>query len=225
MAGVITKLMARLGYTRYGVQGGDWGGPISRFVALNDQAHVVGLHTNFCRRAAPGRRQPDRRRAAGRGRRQAPGHLHGERARLLPGAGHQAADARLRAERLARRPGGLDHREVPDVERLGGDIEKSFTKDELLTNVMIYWVTQTARPPRASTTRTRAPAARREGGGADCVRRVPEGDHFAPRRWVEASYNLTAGRRCPAAATSPRWKSRGSWWTTFAPSSAPFADP
>jgi pimeloyl-ACP methyl ester carboxylesterase len=24
----------------------------------------------------------------------------------------------------------------------GGDLEKSFTKDELLTNVMIYWVTQ-----------------------------------------------------------------------------------
>jgi hypothetical protein len=25
----------------------------------------------------------------------------------------------------------------------GGDLEKSFTKDELLTNVMIYWVTET----------------------------------------------------------------------------------
>ena len=30
IAGVIAKLMARLGYSRYGLQGGDWGSSISR---------------------------------------------------------------------------------------------------------------------------------------------------------------------------------------------------
>ena len=39
MASIIATLMARLGYTRYGVQGGDWGGIISRLVALNDAPH------------------------------------------------------------------------------------------------------------------------------------------------------------------------------------------
>ena len=38
MADIIAKLMARLGYTRYGAQGGDWGGIISRIVALNGRA-------------------------------------------------------------------------------------------------------------------------------------------------------------------------------------------
>ena len=53
IAGIIAKLMARLGYARYGVQGGDWGGIISRIVALNDAQHVAGLHLNFCIAGAP----------------------------------------------------------------------------------------------------------------------------------------------------------------------------
>jgi len=53
MAGILAKLMARLGYTRYGLQGGDWGSSISRFAAINDASHVVGLHTNFCLAGPP----------------------------------------------------------------------------------------------------------------------------------------------------------------------------
>src|SRR6476620_9901140 len=53
MAGIIAKLMSRLGYSRYGVQGGDWGGIISRIIALNDAQHVAGLHLNFCTAPAP----------------------------------------------------------------------------------------------------------------------------------------------------------------------------
>src|SRR5262245_15103625 len=46
-------LMARLGYTRYGVQGGDWGSIISTQIAARDTAHVAGLHLNMCVAAAP----------------------------------------------------------------------------------------------------------------------------------------------------------------------------
>jgi hypothetical protein len=53
IAGIVAKLMARLGYTRYGLQGGDWGSSISRFVALNDSSHVAGLHLNFCLAGPP----------------------------------------------------------------------------------------------------------------------------------------------------------------------------
>ena len=41
-------LMARLGYQRYGVQGGDWGSIIGTQMALNDAPHVAGLHINMC---------------------------------------------------------------------------------------------------------------------------------------------------------------------------------
>lgn len=37
-------LMARLGYTRYGAQGGDWGTSISTLLARHDPEHVAGIH-------------------------------------------------------------------------------------------------------------------------------------------------------------------------------------
>ena len=56
--------------------------------------------------AAPSRRSPSEERAAADAAR----HLQGERLRLLPGAGHAAADDRLRPAGFTRRPGGLDAR-------------------------------------------------------------------------------------------------------------------
>ena len=43
----MAALMARLGYERYGVQGGDWGAIIGRSLAGNHASQVVGFHTNF----------------------------------------------------------------------------------------------------------------------------------------------------------------------------------
>ncbi|MBB5154449.1 pimeloyl-ACP methyl ester carboxylesterase [Saccharopolyspora phatthalungensis] len=40
------ELMSRLGYERYGVQGGDWGTWISRELAIIAPDNVIGLHTN-----------------------------------------------------------------------------------------------------------------------------------------------------------------------------------
>src|SRR5262249_56739191 len=47
MAEVIAKLMARLGYERYGAQGGDWGAGITRWLAANDGGHCVGGHSHL----------------------------------------------------------------------------------------------------------------------------------------------------------------------------------
>ncbi len=41
------ELMRRLGYRRYGVQGGDWGAAISRLVAQVAPEAVVGVHLNY----------------------------------------------------------------------------------------------------------------------------------------------------------------------------------
>jgi microsomal epoxide hydrolase len=41
------ELMARLGYERYFVQGGDWGMPISLELGLADPEHVAGVHVNM----------------------------------------------------------------------------------------------------------------------------------------------------------------------------------
>jgi epoxide hydrolase len=41
-----TVLMERLGYERYGAQGGDWGSAVSRGVARHGGARVLGIHLN-----------------------------------------------------------------------------------------------------------------------------------------------------------------------------------
>ena len=40
-------LMERLGYDRYGIQGGDWGSIVSRWHAFNYPARALGLHLNM----------------------------------------------------------------------------------------------------------------------------------------------------------------------------------
>lgn len=47
MAKALIVLMDRLGYTRYGIQGGDWGSLIARDIAHDAPNHVIGLHLNF----------------------------------------------------------------------------------------------------------------------------------------------------------------------------------
>lgn len=47
MSAVVADLMDRLGYERYGAQGGDWGASVVRWLGNYDAGHVVGLHTNF----------------------------------------------------------------------------------------------------------------------------------------------------------------------------------
>ena len=66
MGAVVATLMKRLGYERYGVQGGDWGSVVGRMAALNDAPHVAGLHLNFCTAGAPpGTRRTRRSRPPG----------------------------------------------------------------------------------------------------------------------------------------------------------------
>jgi pimeloyl-ACP methyl ester carboxylesterase len=41
------QLMARLGYDRYGAQGGDWGSMVTTSLAQQDPEHVAGIHLNM----------------------------------------------------------------------------------------------------------------------------------------------------------------------------------
>ena len=47
IAGAWDDLMVRLGYERYGAQGGDWGAIISRWHAFNHPDRAIGLHLNM----------------------------------------------------------------------------------------------------------------------------------------------------------------------------------
>ena len=41
------ELMARLGYDRYGAQGGDWGATVTDALAVERPEHLVGVHVNM----------------------------------------------------------------------------------------------------------------------------------------------------------------------------------
>jgi pimeloyl-ACP methyl ester carboxylesterase len=47
IAGAWAELMARLGYTRYGAQGGDWGASVTTSLPQVDPDHVAGIHLNM----------------------------------------------------------------------------------------------------------------------------------------------------------------------------------
>jgi len=200
IARIVATLMARLGYTRYGLQGGDWGASISRFAAINDASHVAGLHVNFCL-AGP----PPGAKDANEG--VPPAELERMRARQAffdTERGYfleQSTKPQTVGYALDDSPAGLAAWIVEKFRAWsdsGGDVEKSFSRDDLLTNITLYWVTQTA----ASSARIyyenqRAPAVQRRVEVPTACAVFPKEISIAPRRWVEASYNLTRWTEMP----------------------------
>jgi pimeloyl-ACP methyl ester carboxylesterase len=200
MAAILARLMARLGYTRYGVQGGDWGSSISRFAALNDASHVAGLHSNFCLAGPPaGAKDPNEG--------VTPAELERSRARTAffdNERGYfleQSTKPQTVGYGLDDSPAGLaawiveKFRSWSDSD---GNVEKVFTKDELLTNVMIYWVTQSATSSARiyyENQRAKPPQGKVQVPTACAV--FPKEISIAPRRWVEAQYNVTRWTEMP----------------------------
>jgi pimeloyl-ACP methyl ester carboxylesterase len=141
MAEVIAKLMARVGYEKYGAQGGDWGGGIVRWMALAD-ACCVGAHSNFpsgsrptedpMRGVTPEELQRLEKRQQELKDHYGYGAIQGTRPLTL-GYGLNDSPAGLATWVIDKFWAWSDH---------GGNLEKKFTRDDLLTNVMIYWVTE-----------------------------------------------------------------------------------
>ena len=200
IAGIIAKLMARLGYSRYGLQGGDWGSSISRFAALNDASHVAGLHLNFCLAGPPpGAKDPNEG--------VTPAELERTRARQTffdTERGYfleQSTKPQTIGYGLDDSPAGLAAWIVEKFRSWSdsnGNVEQKFTKDELLTNITIYWVTQSGTSSARiyyENLRAKPPQGRVQVPTACAV--FPKEISIAPRRWVEAQYNVTRWTEMP----------------------------
>ena len=192
---VEAKLMARLGYQRYGVQGGDWGSIIGTQIALNDAPHVAGLHINMCTAAAPAGDPND-------------GLSDAEKARLKVRQTFQAEETGYQQIQgtkpqtigiaLNDSPAGLAAWIVEKFKTwcdCDGNPESIFTKDELLTNITLYWVTQTAASSARIYYESRHAAAdpagpRRIEVPTACAD-FPKEIIWAPQRWLERRYNIT----------------------------------
>jgi len=143
IAGMWVQLMARLGYTRYVVHGSDWGSNVANRIALRDAAHVAGLHMAGCGgggaapaggAAPPAIVEPTRNMLVNNAHNVGYQEIQSTKPQTL---GHALSDSPvgLASWIVEKWYGWADH---------DGDLEKVITKDQLLTNVTLYWLTATA---------------------------------------------------------------------------------
>jgi len=141
IASAWAQLMARLGYPRYGAQGGDWGAMVTTALAGVDAEHLAGIHVNMALA------DPKELGALGE-------LSEGEQASLASFAHYARWDAGYSTQQSTR-PQTVGYGLVDSPAALCGWIVEKFwswmdcdghpenvlTRDELLDNVMLYWLT------------------------------------------------------------------------------------
>jgi pimeloyl-ACP methyl ester carboxylesterase len=145
IAALWVRLMGELGYTSFGAQGGDWGSTISMALGLDYAQRMIGIHLNyiagrFLLGGTLNESPTDETATAYLKKLRAWWDIEG-------GYSHeQGTKPQTLSYGLNDSPVGLaawileKFRTWSDCD---GDVESLFSRDELLTNVMIYWVTQT----------------------------------------------------------------------------------
>lgn len=189
------ELMVRLGYERYGAQGGDWGSAVTTQIGRN-QGHCVAIHTNM----PIGRPPKDL------------SDLSAEEREVLDSyADHQrwgTGYSKQQSTRPQTLGYGLTDSPVGQMAWIvdkfwawtdsDGHPENVLTKDEMLDNVMLYWLTASA----TSSARLywESFASFRDVGRVELptgVASFPKEILRSSRRWCEATYNITRWTTMP----------------------------
>jgi epoxide hydrolase len=140
------ELMGRLGYDRYGAQGGDWGAMVTAAIGQQAPDRVAGIHLNMPV-AAPPARAADR-----------PGDLTEPEQAALTAYGEHRKWGTGYSKQQSTRPQTLGYGLVDSpagqcawiIEKFwawadcDGHPENVLTRDQLLDNVMLYWLPGTA---------------------------------------------------------------------------------
>ncbi|MEU8105485.1 epoxide hydrolase family protein [Nonomuraea muscovyensis] len=133
------ELMARLGYERYGAQGGDWGSGVSRELGLVDAEHVIGVHVNYLLTFPSG--QPGELDGLGDADLKRLEALERFRGDLGGYMAIQTTRPQTPAFGLADSPAG---QLAWIAEKFQEWTEDGVDRDRMLTNVSLYWLTNTA---------------------------------------------------------------------------------
>ena len=202
MAGLFARLMTGvLGYGGYVAQGGDWGGAISSWLGYEHGPACRAIHVNIMTM-----RTPDPPRGAE------------EEAWAARFEREQALEEGYRVQQ-ATRPQTLSYAMMDSpvgvaawiVEKFhawsdleAGGLESVYTRDELLTNVMIYLVTGTFNTAswiyygrREEGGRVLSPEGRRVEVPTGCALFPAEFLAWPPRSYVERLYNVTRWTEMP----------------------------
>jgi pimeloyl-ACP methyl ester carboxylesterase len=194
VARAFVTLMDRLGYGRYGAQGGDWGAQITTRMATLDPRHCVGLHVNMPIAGPPPGDAP---------------LTTEEQADLAVMTRFQRDDAAYAQVQGAHpqtlgialddSPAGLLAwivQRFRDWSDCDGVLERSFSRDQLLTNVMLYWVTRSFTSSARLYWETMHSGVLREPlehvDVPTGIARYPKEEILRfPRSWVEQRYHVT----------------------------------
>jgi pimeloyl-ACP methyl ester carboxylesterase len=153
IARVWAELMQRLGYTRYVAQGGDWGTPISSAMARQGAAGLLGIHINL-----PATVPPEVAAALGGG--PVPAGLSEKERAVLDALMMSGKSGNLAYfTMMTARPQTVGYGATDSPAGLaawilvhpgfaqwtyGADPGKSPTRDDVLDNITLYWLTNTA---------------------------------------------------------------------------------
>jgi microsomal epoxide hydrolase len=198
MAKALVVLMDRLGYSKYGIQGGDWGSLIARDMAYQAPAHVIGLHLNLITVDPP---NPEAVAQMSDSERKRFSYFDREESSFFF---LQAAEPQTLAYALTDSPVGWLAWMIGKFQLLtdnNGDFLTAVDRDTFLTDVTLYWVTGTVgsamriyRENRltgeemAPTPRLETPVAY-----ADFPREVA----VPPFRWITQTYNVVQRTEMP----------------------------
>jgi epoxide hydrolase len=198
MAKALVVLMDRLGYSKYGIQGGDWGFAVARDMAYQAPAHVIGLHLNLITADPPNTKAIAQMSDAERKR-----YSFFDR----PESSFfflQAAEPQTLAYALTDSPVGWLAWMIGKFQLLtdnNGDFLTAVDRDTFLTDVTLYWATGTVgsamriyRENRLTGVET-APLPRLETPVAYAD--FPKEVFACPLSWITRTYNVVQRTEMP----------------------------
>lgn len=195
VAEVMADLMTLLGYSRFAVQGGDWGAGIATWLALAHPSRLIGMHLNYI----PGSYAPF-----------VAGDMTEEEASFVKVRDRWIAESGAYGHVQRTRPLTLAYGLSDSPAGLAAWIYEKFVEwsdpdtrpviDDILANISLYWFTNTIGSSMrmylessktllqlAGNTRIETPAA---------IFRCRHEAPFPPRRWVERGYNVKRWTEC-----------------------------
>ena len=185
------ELMLRLGYDAYYAQGGDWGSAVTTAIGIQNLGHCKAIHVNMPNASATkaARENPD----------------EADRVALAGAAFYQQWDSGY-SKQQSTRPQTLGYGLADSpigqsawiLEKFyqwtdcQGHPENTLTRDEIIDNIMFYWLTNSA----ASSARLYWESFNKAfGGGSDNTVRLPTGISSypkeivrTPRSWADQRY-------------------------------------
>ena len=193
-------LMKRLGYKRYVAQGGDWGNAVTEQMALQAPPELIGIHTNMPATV------PDEIDKALQSGRPPPSGLSADEKNAYDQLAFFYKHGVAYAQEMSNRPQTLygiedspvglaawmldhDARSYALIARVFAGQPEGLTRDDILDNVTLYWLTNTAVSSARLYWESKLAFFAPKGVAIPvAVSAFPDEIYTAPRSWTERAY-------------------------------------